>query len=154
MVLGAFASNGAVMPPFFFGEGNIDALAYMEALAEHVAPWIDDNFAPGTWVWQQDGALPHTARQTQAWLTETGWDFWPKSAWPVHSPHVNPVDYSIWDAIAKVAQKERAPNKEVLRQRIMAAWDELDPAYIRKTCRSFRSRLQKVVDKEGGYIDK
>ncbi len=154
MVLGAFASNGAVMPPYFFGAGNIDAPAYMEALAEHVAPWIDNNFAPGSWVWQQDGARPHTARQTQDWLRETGWDFWPKSVWPARSADLNPVDYSIWDAIAKVAQKERAPDQQVLRQCIVAAWEDLEPAYIRRTCRSFRARLQKVVDKEGGYIDK
>ena len=68
MVLGAFASNGAVMPPYFFGEGNIDAEVYLEALAAHVAPWIADTFEPGTWVWQQDGARPHTARKTQDWL--------------------------------------------------------------------------------------
>ena len=154
MVLGVFASNGAKCPPFFFPEGNINAQVYMEALAGHVAPWIDDNFQPGTWVFQQDGAKPHVARQTQEWLAATGWEFWDKSVWPARSADINPLDYSIWDSIAKVAQKERAPSKEVLRQRISAAWDEVDPAYVRKTCRSFRRRLQKVVDKEGGYIDK
>ena len=46
------------------------------------------------------------------------------------------------------------PNLDSLRSSVIKAWDNLSADYVAKTCRSFRSRLEKVVAAKGGYIEK
>ena len=59
---------------------------YRRMLGEELKPWINGNYAPGTWVLQQDGAAAHTAQSMQSWLLEGGWSFSNKDEWPPSSP--------------------------------------------------------------------
>ncbi len=98
MFLGVVASNGLVAPPIFIDAGQtVNAEHYQQLLAQKVRPWIDANFPPGTCVWQQDGARPHTASATQKYLADTNWTFLNASEWPPSSPDLAPLDYAMWD---------------------------------------------------------
>ena len=44
------------------------------------------------WIYQQDGATPHTHQLTQAWCARHLPSFIPKDRWPAHSPDLNPLD--------------------------------------------------------------
>jgi len=46
-------------------------------------------------VFQQDSALAHRARDTVAFLERDTTHFLPPTLWPPNSPDLNPVDYSI-----------------------------------------------------------
>src|SRR6218665_1985267 len=50
-------------------------------------------------VFQQDGALAHQARDGVAFLARKVPDFISPTLWPQNSPGLNPVDYSIWSVL-------------------------------------------------------
>jgi hypothetical protein len=78
---------------------------------------LQDNF-----VFQQDGAPAHTARQTQEWRAANCPDFIGKDEWPPNSPDLNPMDFSVWGMMLAAYQKHRpkpktkAELKDVLQQ--------------------------------------
>ena len=44
------------------------------------------------------------------------------------------------------------PNLELLKARIVAAWEALEAAFIVKTFKSFRPRVEAVIAADGVYI--
>ena len=96
MMLGVVASNGLKMPPYFFKQGLREtAKDYIYVMSRVVKPWIEANFDPDSYIWQQDGAPPHTADATQNWCREKLSAFIPKGAWPPSSPDCAPLDYFV-----------------------------------------------------------
>ncbi len=155
MFFGVVASNGLVAPPIFVDPGlKINAPAYQDLLLRELKPWVDANFAPGSFVYQHDGAPAHTAHSTQDFLDELGWTFWRKSEWPPHSPDLAPMDYGIWDAVQCVACAEASPDIPTLRAKVAQAWLAQAPTEVRKVARIFRRRLEACVAAQGGYIEK
>ncbi len=155
MFFGVVASDGRVAPPMFVEPGmKIDAPAYQELLRKELKPWVDANFAPGTFLFQQDGAPAHTAASTQTMIKEElGWRFWTKEQWPPSSPDLNPLDYGVWNGVAQIACASPVDNIASLRQRVAQAWVAQEPEQVRRICRGFRRRLDAVVSAHGGYID-
>ncbi len=155
MFLGVVASDGKVGPPIFVDPGvKIDAVVYQELLRSHVKPWVDAHYPPGSFIFQQDGATSHTAASTQAMIKEElGWRYWTKEMWPPSSPDLNPLDYGVWDRVARIACATPAPNIHVLRDRVSQAWEALEPSEVVTICRGFRRRLEAVITAEGGHID-
>ncbi len=155
MFFGAVSSCRKVVPPVWVEKGiKIDADAYVNILRRKIKPWLDANFKPTTFLWQQDGATAHTAATMQKFLCKFGWDFWAKSEWPPSSPDCAPLDYSIWDRVAGVACREDAPNIHTLKHWVNKAWRDLGADYVRRVCRGFRRRLEVVINAEGGCIER
>src|SRR6218665_103306 len=50
-------------------------------------------------IFQQDGALEHRARDTVDFLERKVPDFISPTLWPPNSPDLNPVDCSIWSVL-------------------------------------------------------
>ncbi len=155
MFLGVVASDGRVAPPIFVEPGmKIDATAYQTILRQELKPWVNANFLPGTFIFQQDGATAHTAASTQTMIKEElGWRYWSKEMWPPSSPDLNPLDYGVWSNVARIACESPAPNIDTLRQHVAQAWTAQEPAQVRQVCRGFWRRLEVVVAAQGGYID-
>ena len=59
----------------------------------------------------------------------------------------------MWSVLQDEVQGTSHPNLESLKARIVAAWEALETAYIVKTCRGFRPRVEAVIAADGGYID-
>ncbi len=116
-------------------------------------PWINANYVPGAWVWQQDGASAHIANATQEWLEGEGWCFWRKDEWPPSSPDLAPLDYAIWDKISSVACRDPAPDIGAMKCAVNAAWRNLDTNFIRRVCRGFRPRLEAVIGAKGSHSE-
>src|ERR1700761_442761 len=57
------------------------------------------NVAPRTFIFQQDSAPAHAARQTQEWLQRNTPDFITKDEWPSNSRDLNALDYHVWGAL-------------------------------------------------------
>ena len=55
--------------------------------------------APRTFIFQQDSAPAHVARQTQEGLQQNTPDFITKDEWPPNSPDLKPLDYLVWGAM-------------------------------------------------------
>ena len=65
-------------------------------LLQKLLPDIRQQSSNDIFIFQQDSASAHRARETVTLLSEDTADFVPPTRWPADSPDLNPVDYSIW----------------------------------------------------------
>lgn len=154
MVFGLVSSDGKKMPPVFCDKGfKLNTEGYLKILQENVLPWVRANYEDmGKVIFTQDGAPCHTSKATQAWLKEN-MKFWDKSIWPPSSPDLNPLDFSIWASVQTEASKVQHPNLKSLKKAVTKAWNNLSQECIIKTCFRFRSRVQAVIDADGGLFE-
>lgn len=154
MAFGVVASDGKKMPMKFYKPGEkINAETYYKTLRFNVLPWLKANYPDGNYVWTQDGAPAHTAKKTQNFCQSNFRSFWPSSLWPPSSPDLNPLDYSIWSVLEHATNRVSHPNVDSLKDAIREEWEKLTPEFLRKTCRSFRRRVETVIEKKGGHIE-
>ena len=84
MVFGVVSSDGHIMPPHIFEVGlKVNTKVYLDVLKSVVIPWCNQVAGGRPWVWQQDSALGHNSKETQAWLQKECYDF---SHWPTLLP--------------------------------------------------------------------
>ena len=153
MMLGVVASNGEKMPPVWFERGyRLTSAVYKEILETKVLPWVKRITKKADYVFQQDGAPAHTAKIAQNWL-ETNMSFWPKDFWPPQSPDLNPLDFSVWAHIEARACKTRHSNTDELKASVNRAWAYMKKNFVRKACKSFRPRLERVIAAKGGHFE-
>ena len=104
-------------------------------------------------IFQQDRASAHRARETVEQLSSATPDFISPTLWPPNSPDLNPVDYKIWSAMEERVYRSKVRDVEDLRGRILQAWDELDQRIIDKVVGERRKRLRLCVNAAGGQFE-
>ena len=72
---------------------------YRNELLEMILSEIRILTVGGHFIFQQDGARAHTAKDTVAYLKNNVPEFNEPPNWPQNSPDLNHVDYSIWECI-------------------------------------------------------
>jgi inhibitor of nuclear factor kappa-B kinase subunit alpha len=105
------------------------------------------------YVFQQDSAPAHRARETVELLQKETPDFIPPTVWPPNSPDLNPVDYKIWSVMQENVYKYQIKNVDELRERIVNEWDKLDQRIIDNAVSQWRSRLSACVKAKGGHFE-
>jgi len=58
-------------------------------------------------IFQQDGAPAHRAKETVKLLKTATPDLMPPTLWPPNSPDINPVDYKIWGSLQERAYRRQ-----------------------------------------------
>jgi len=81
-------------------------------------------------IFQQDSAPAHRARDTIELLRRTTPDFIAPDMWPPNSPDLNPVDYAIWSVIQQRVYESRVHDIDELRQRLLHVWRGLEQSLI------------------------
>jgi len=104
-------------------------------------------------IFQQDSAPAHRARETIELLSRDTPDFIGPEMWPPNSPDLNPVDYSIWSVTEQRVYQERIQSTDELRQRLLTVWNELEQQIIDNADDQWRDRLAACVRKEGGHFE-
>ena len=154
MVFGVVSSEGHVMPPYIFPKGlKVNTTEYLKVLEMYVLPWIHKVAGGRPFVWQQDSAPCHTARKTQAWMSNNFFDFVSPDVWPPNSPDLNPMDFFVWGAVERNTNKTPCNTKDELVSRIKKEFKAMKKAQIVKACSRFRSRVEAVIDVNGGFIE-
>ena len=82
------------------------------------------------YIFQQDGASSHTARETVALLRERTPTFIEPWQWPPCSPDLNPVDYKIWGVLQKRVYRTPIDTVEQLKQRLIEEWTQFDQRIV------------------------
>ena len=103
---------------------------------------------------QQDGATSHTAHATITFIEQSVPDYIEKDNWPSNSCDLNPLDYSIWGVMDQRVYKDIRVFETVneLKAKVQEEWDSLSQRLINQAVDHWRSRLQKVVEEEGGFV--
>ena len=154
MVLGVVSNEGHVMPPHFFTQGmKINAAAYIEVLSTVVKPWIDTVRNGRPYIFQQDSAPAHKAQRTQEWLADNFHDHITPNLWPPSSPDLNPLDYYVWGVVERDVNKHPHNTKDSLKASIVRVMQDIDEDHLKLACQRFRSRIEAVIDAEGGFIE-
>ena len=89
---------------------------------------------------------------TQTWLSNNLPDFWGKDVWMPSSPDCNPLDYYVWGACERRINRTPHSNLESLKAAIVTGFAELPKTKITLACSRYRSRIQQVIDTNGGFI--
>ena len=105
------------------------------------------------WVRQQDSALAHKSKETQAWLQKECYDFVPLTHWPPSSPDLNPLDNFVCSYVENFNNMTSHNTKASLIAAIRRVFAELPLALVEKACSKFRIHIEAVVKAEGGYIE-
>ena len=87
----------------------------------------------------------------QEWLG-SNMKFWAKDFWPLQSPALNPLDYSVWTHIESKACKVRHSSVEELKSSVNRSWASMRKDFIHKVCKGFRSHLSRVIAAEEGHM--
>ena len=77
---------------------------------------------------------------------------WLKEFWPSNSPDLNPLDYCVWGEVERVSRKKLHHTDEALKTATRESMANMEKQVVNRVCSRFRSRLEKVIEVDGGFI--
>jgi len=101
--------------------------------------------AGDTFVFQQDSATAHRARETIDLLPRATPQFIGPDLWPLNSPDLNPVDFKLWGVMQERVCQTPIHDIDDLKTRPIAAWSGIHQQVIDETIDQWRKRLQAYV---------
>ncbi len=87
MIWAAMSSAG--VGPLCFLKSTVNAAFYQEILEHFMLPSADKLYGDADFIFQQDLAPAHTAKDTKSWFNDHGVTV---LDWPANSPDLNPVE--------------------------------------------------------------
>lgn len=102
-------------------------------------------------IFQQDGARPHTARSTLAYLESRNIDL--LRGWPANSPDLSPIE-NVWSMVQSRVNDKIVSSRNALVKEVKKAWNAIPQAVIDRTVLSFGKRAQKCYDMGGAPVKK
>jgi len=146
MVSVAISKLGCTQLIFVEPGAKINGSYYRDTLLmQHMIPAMrrvtGDHF-----IFQQDSAPAHRARDTIELLRRTTPDFIAPYMWPPNSPDLNPVDYAIWSIIEQRVYESRVHDNDELRQRLLHVWRDLEQSLIDGAVDQRPIRLRWVIE--------
>ena len=128
---------------------TVDARAYRQVIRDsHMVELLNEKHGEGNWVFMQDGAPPHTAKDTKRFLLKR---MNLLANWPANSPDMNPIEH-LW-AILKYRMREENPKtvNDLIRV-LKSEWNSISMDCINNLVMSFRKRLLLVAKQKGKQI--
>ena len=83
-----------------------------------------------------------TERATVQLLTRETPDYIAPALWSANNPHLNPVDYQVWENLQQRVYRSRIRDLDHLRLRLIEEWEHFHQNFIDEAVRQWRSRLQ------------
>src|SRR5277367_3156264 len=122
-------------------------------LSEHLLPAMKELSANDFFIFQQDNAPSHRARETVELLKRETPDFISLLQGPPNSPDLNPVDYKIWSVMQERVYKTRICDVAHLRERLVEEWAAFDNGIVERSVQQWRGRLRACIKAEGGHFE-
>jgi len=99
------------------------------------------------------GLCAVTHRQEHPELRRENVRFIEPEMWPLNSPDLNPVDYTLFGVSSMVYRRRRFTPVEQLKNAIITEWGKLSQRFINRALDQWRRRLQRVVQERRGHIE-
>lgn len=142
MIWGAIGYN--YKSQLVFIEGTMDANDYQLRVLPEVQKAMRRRRGAPTY-FMQDGAKPHTAKTSMAWLKARGIQ---TLDWPAHSPHLNPIE-RLWNIIHIAVAKLEPTDVEDLKEKVLEVWEGLDQAMINDLVCGFDDGIRRTIREKG-----
>ncbi len=124
-------------------EGTVDSPKYCQIL-EEALPDIKELHRRG-YIFQQDNAPCHTAKNTKKWFEATDIKV---SDWPAGSPDLNPIE-AVWKLMKDIVEKQRPKTITELKAIISKVWENFNQDLIKSLIYSMPRRLEKCIEVQG-----
>ena len=123
-------------------------------LSQELLPAIRE-IAGDVFVFQQDGASAHRARENVELQRRDTPDFIAPDLWPPNSPDLNPVDYKIGGVMQERVYRTKKRDVADLKQRLIDTWSgiQIQQSIIDEGIDQFRRRLRACVQANGGHFE-
>jgi hypothetical protein len=121
-------------------------------LSQHLLPAIRET-AGEFFIFQQDSAPAHRARETVELLQHSTPGFITPLQWPPNSPDLNPVDYKIWSVLQERVYRGRIRDVNHLKERLVEEWSRFDQDIVDRAVKEWRVRLRACVQADGGHFE-
>ncbi|CAM4784202.1 unnamed protein product [Rotaria magnacalcarata] len=145
------ACSKGVTPLVILDEGTVDHVLYIEKVLPVALKYGNQVFC-SDWVFQQDGAKPHSHHLTQQWCRDNFPSFIDEDHCLPNSPDLNPLDYSIWDELANSINWSKVQSKTTLIQQIKSSFKNIRESVVFESCASFTNRLYRLCQIDGNYL--
>ena len=73
--------------------------------------------------------------------------------WPPLSPDLTSLIYATWGVLKNQTNATSHPNIGSLKIDIEEEWNRMSEEFILKACKSFRRRVDTIIEKNGGHIE-
>ena len=73
--------------------------------------------------------------------------------WPPSSPDLNPMDFSVWFILETETCSSSHDNVDALKSSLVKAWAKMPQKKLRAAVESFRGRIERVIQADGGHIE-
>ena len=103
-------------------------------------------------IFQQDSAPAHRARDTVRFLEQTTPAFISPDLWPPKSPDLNPVDYKIWGIVQQRAISH-AFTMWIMKQRLLDVWHGKEQSFVNSAIDEWHVRLRACVRAREGHFE-
>lgn len=129
-----------------------DALTFIKPRFVHKVGLLYNQFfnRASRYVFQRDGAPPHTARSTQAWLNTHHVRRFNGGIWPSMSPDLNPIEH-VWPIVGNQLVGKSFASKDALFEGLKAAFASVTPAQVATLFASMPNRMSAVLASKGGH---
>lgn len=156
-----------ILRPYFYREPDENGVArsvtvngprYLEMLEDYVIPTLAEMEVLDDAVWMQDGAPAHrTNAVTDLLRAEFGEDRviglrFP-FAWPARSPDLTPCDFFLWGHLKSLVYQHPPANMAELIHSIAESVRSITPDQLRSAVYHMITRMNLVVDQNGGHIE-
>ena len=122
MVWGAISARHTY--PLIRVDGALNAEQYISQILAKTTPLLPRATSKQL-VFMQDGAAPHTAAATKAWLARHGVKIF--EDWPANSPDVNPIEH-LWAYLEKRLQHRQCRTDDQLWELVNNEWNNIYPS--------------------------
>jgi hypothetical protein len=154
MVSVRISSLGCTQVVFIDPGVKINGANYRDVLlGEHLLPAIKELSGNEFFIFQQDSAPAHRARETVDLLSRETPEFISPTLWPPNSPDLNPLDYKIWSVLQERVYQTRIRDVDHLKQRIVEEWNRFDQGIVDNAINEWRKRLRACIRANGGHFE-
>lgn len=151
MVWGAIAFN--FKSPLIWVKKKLNSEKYINILNDNlIFEQLDQRFGKFSYVFQQDGASSHRAKNTMNFLNSKVKHLTGDPKWPANSPDLNVIEM-LWAIIKSRLNVEGISTQEELFLRIKQIWDEIPLSTINLLIQSFDSRLKTCIAINGESLN-
>jgi transposase len=148
--------GGSVMVWACFGANSIGNLEFIDGIMTGISyrSILDKNIFESArkiglgrrFIFQQDSDPKHTSKIVTEFFKLKKIK---KLEWVPQSPDLNPIEH-LWDIIKREVRKIPVSNKQELKTRISAVWDNIEQEVLQKLVHSMPRRLEAVIAAKGG----